>query len=174
MAYERRRAGNMSNAEPSAQRMERRSANRTTTTTGERHRGRRSRHRRRRHSSRRAQQDEVVLDENLFNDDAYDTSNAVVVCTSCQTSSATESLLCVQCGAVLLERLLQQSAFVAGEANGDENSEENECTVCLEEKAAGERLVALPCLHTFHARCIAEWFAKAKVDSCPLCKNKIG
>ena len=134
--------------------------------------GRRRRHRRR---SPREQVNaaEVEMNENQFDfdDDAYDTSNAVVVCKSCQTSSATESLTCFECGAVLIERLIQ-SAFIAGQSN-DERSEENECTVCLEEKAEGDRLVALPCLHTFHAKCIAEWFVKANVDTCPLCKNRI-
>ena len=96
--------------------------------------GRRRRHRRR---SPREQVNaaEVEMNENQFefDDDAYDTSNAVVVCKSCQTSSATESLICSECGAVLIERLIQ-SAFIAGQSN-DERSEENECTVCLEEKA---------------------------------------
>ena len=50
----------------------------------------------------------------------------------------------------------------------------NECSVCLQSFAEGERLRVLPCAHAFHARCVDEWLLlkddKCGAPFCPLCK----
>ena len=50
-----------------------------------------------------------------------------------------------------------------------------ECVLCLEELAAGDQIISLPCSpypHEFHAHCIARWFNTPEFKSlCPLCKQ---
>ncbi|GER52506.1 RING/U-box superfamily protein [Striga asiatica] len=49
--------------------------------------------------------------------------------------------------------------------------EETECTICLSEFAAGERVKVLDkCGHGFHAQCIRRWLAAR--DSCPTCRER--
>jgi hypothetical protein len=43
------------------------------------------------------------------------------------------------------------------------------CAVCLEPHARGS--VRVPCGHSFHAACIAEWARRAR--SCPVCRADI-
>ena len=45
-----------------------------------------------------------------------------------------------------------------------------ECAVCLESLSVGGPIVALACVHMFHAACAARWFAKRPGNECcPLC-----
>lgn len=46
------------------------------------------------------------------------------------------------------------------------------CGVCLSEFESSERVVRLPCRHTFHAKCISKWLTQYK-DTCPLCSAPI-
>ena len=43
------------------------------------------------------------------------------------------------------------------------------CAICLEAHARGS--VRVPCGHSFHAACIAEWARRAR--SCPVCRADI-
>ena len=45
------------------------------------------------------------------------------------------------------------------------------CTVCQEQVAAEETLTQLPCKHTFHHNCIAQWFDSSKM--CPVCMTEV-
>jgi hypothetical protein len=45
----------------------------------------------------------------------------------------------------------------------------DECTICLDEFAPGDRLRKLPCDHVFHSNCIAKWLVERSA-TCPLCK----
>lgn len=45
------------------------------------------------------------------------------------------------------------------------------CAVCLEEYAAGDPVVTLPCWHGFHSRCVATWLRSC--GWCPLCKADV-
>lgn len=45
-----------------------------------------------------------------------------------------------------------------------------DCAVCLEPIAAEGDVPSIPCMHAFHAQCLAEWQARAK-RSCPLCRR---
>eukprot|EP00451_Oxyrrhis_marina_P021857 CAMPEP_0204338290 /NCGR_PEP_ID=MMETSP0469-20131031/20954_1 /ASSEMBLY_ACC=CAM_ASM_000384 /TAXON_ID=2969 /ORGANISM="Oxyrrhis marina" /LENGTH=703 /DNA_ID=CAMNT_0051322441 /DNA_START=41 /DNA_END=2149 /DNA_ORIENTATION=- len=43
-----------------------------------------------------------------------------------------------------------------------------QCMVCLGEFKKGENLRRLPCMHSYHAACIDEWFDRSTL--CPVCK----
>jgi len=45
----------------------------------------------------------------------------------------------------------------------------DECTICLDEFAPGDRVRKLPCDHIFHSTCIAKWLVERSA-TCPLCK----
>jgi hypothetical protein len=42
------------------------------------------------------------------------------------------------------------------------------CTICLDDFVNNEKVVALPCLHYFHKKCINKWMERKK--ECPICK----
>lgn len=46
------------------------------------------------------------------------------------------------------------------------------CSICLDDYVEGERLRVLPCLHTYHTKCVDPWLTKGK-RNCPMCKRKI-
>lgn len=50
-------------------------------------------------------------------------------------------------------------------------AESQECGICLESFAAGDRLRTLPCFHRFHACCVDEWLRQSA--ECPLCKHQV-
>ena len=45
------------------------------------------------------------------------------------------------------------------------------CTICLEDFVVNEKVVALPCLHYFHKKCIKKWMERKK--ECPICKFEL-
>jgi len=45
------------------------------------------------------------------------------------------------------------------------------CTICLDEYEVNQEMRTLPCFHSFHAHCVAEWLTKNKV--CPVCQFDI-
>lgn len=45
------------------------------------------------------------------------------------------------------------------------------CSICLDECVKGNCVRHLPCLHTFHDRCIERWFETA--TTCPVCKHDV-
>jgi hypothetical protein len=48
--------------------------------------------------------------------------------------------------------------------------EEADCTICMDEMAASSVAMRLPwCAHTFHLKCIAQWFSSK--DHCPVCRQ---
>jgi hypothetical protein len=48
---------------------------------------------------------------------------------------------------------------------------EEECTYCLGNFEKGQKLIILPCAHSFHSKCIKQWFTKD--NTCPICKFSI-
>lgn len=46
-----------------------------------------------------------------------------------------------------------------------------ECDVCLEDYAAGDELLRLPCMHVFHCKCVTPWLLKAGM--CPACRTPL-
>jgi Ring finger domain len=48
----------------------------------------------------------------------------------------------------------------------------SDCSICLDDYQAGDRLRCLPCNHAFHAKCIAKWLSERSA-TCPLCKAEI-
>lgn len=44
-----------------------------------------------------------------------------------------------------------------------------QCPICLEAYEASSRLIDLECNHTFHSRCIMEWFREN--STCPVCRH---
>ncbi|KAF5188097.1 E3 ubiquitin-protein ligase ring1-like [Thalictrum thalictroides] len=53
----------------------------------------------------------------------------------------------------------------------DEQSTTTNCSICLEEFEVGSKLTRMPCLHTFHGKCISLWLEKS--HSCPICRFKM-
>ena len=45
--------------------------------------------------------------------------------------------------------------------------ENSECIICLEEMKKNEIVIILRCGHSYHKKCLFEWFKKKKI--CPLC-----
>lgn len=45
------------------------------------------------------------------------------------------------------------------------------CQICLESYQAGEKLRTLPCLHSFHSRCIQRWLHTN--NTCPVCRQRV-
>lgn len=47
---------------------------------------------------------------------------------------------------------------------------DGECAVCLDPVAPLQPVIALPCLHVFHAPCIRQWLRESA--ACPVCRFK--
>lgn len=43
-----------------------------------------------------------------------------------------------------------------------------QCTICISEFTLDEKLTTLECGHTYHHKCITEWYQKNQ--ACPICK----
>ena len=48
---------------------------------------------------------------------------------------------------------------------------EQKCMVCFEKYKVGESLRSLPCIHTFHRKCIDRWLLRS--TKCPICNRRI-
>ena len=47
-----------------------------------------------------------------------------------------------------------------------------DCPICFESIKPHSRVrEKLSCGHSFHRKCISEWFARDQNDSCPVCRN---
>ena len=46
-----------------------------------------------------------------------------------------------------------------------------DCTVCQEDYNHGDKLVNLPCNHTYHKDCVTEWLKRH--DACPICRKSL-
>lgn len=55
------------------------------------------------------------------------------------------------------------------QSEGD--SQQDQCSVCLEKFQDGDQLRLLPCMHKYHRCCIDEWFQNS--PECPVCKHSI-
>jgi hypothetical protein len=55
--------------------------------------------------------------------------------------------------------------------SADTESQQNQCSVCLEKFQEGEELRILPCFHKYHKSCIDRWFRDS--PACPICKHSI-
>lgn len=54
---------------------------------------------------------------------------------------------------------------------GNDSSEQDDCSVCLEHFVPGQQLICLPCKHRFHPDCLTPWLeSHAK---CPYCRAKV-
>eukprot|EP00730_Choanoeca_flexa_P001142 TRINITY_DN10499_c0_g1_i1.p2 TRINITY_DN10499_c0_g1~~TRINITY_DN10499_c0_g1_i1.p2 ORF type:complete len:222 (+),score=21.65 TRINITY_DN10499_c0_g1_i1:1335-2000(+) len=49
----------------------------------------------------------------------------------------------------------------------EQDAQPNECAICMDELALGDRVRFLPCLHRYHADCVDEWIIKKM--TCPEC-----
>ena len=56
-----------------------------------------------------------------------------------------------------------------GDREFDENNKK--CVICLEDYCVGDIIIFFPCLHSFHKKCICNWFQKK--ETCPLCNLDI-
>ena len=46
------------------------------------------------------------------------------------------------------------------------------CSICLENFNDNNQYYNLDCNHTFHTKCIIDWFRTNDQKSCPICRNK--
>ena len=69
--------------------------------------------------------------------------------------------------ACVLDRL-EPSIF---RSNGKQSAENNNCVICQEDYVEGERVLFLPCMHSFHNDCVLQHFRDK--DSCPICKKEV-
>mmetsp|Transcript_2738 Transcript_2738/g.4181 ORF Transcript_2738/g.4181 Transcript_2738/m.4181 type:complete len:339 (-) Transcript_2738:405-1421(-) len=51
-------------------------------------------------------------------------------------------------------------------------TENNTCTVCMDDFKSGDTLRTLPCLHRYHKECIDPWLTRNR--TCPICKTQVG
>lgn len=51
------------------------------------------------------------------------------------------------------------------------DEEKKNCSICLGYYTNGDKAIALPCMHIFHADCIKTWVSKRGI--CPTCKHEI-
>ena len=56
--------------------------------------------------------------------------------------------------------------------NGDHLCDVETCPICIDQFKEGEYYRLLHCKHTFHKKCIDQWFKKDHFD-CPMCRTKI-
>jgi hypothetical protein len=56
----------------------------------------------------------------------------------------------------------------SGGGGGGGGGEDRSCSVCLDEIAAGERVIDLPCKHLFHRDCLRSWLEHK--NDCPKCR----
>ena len=42
------------------------------------------------------------------------------------------------------------------------------CMICLDDFVSKEKVIALPCIHFFHPKCIKKWIENK--NECPICK----
>ncbi|KAF6174241.1 hypothetical protein GIB67_033773 [Kingdonia uniflora] len=52
-----------------------------------------------------------------------------------------------------------------------EDTSKEPCGACLDEFLLGDKIVDMPCMHTFHESCIVRWLNEH--NSCPLCRFKM-
>ncbi|KAF8664705.1 hypothetical protein HU200_054422 [Digitaria exilis] len=58
-----------------------------------------------------------------------------------------------------------------GMAEEDAATEAPACAICLEDLEFGDRLSVMPCSHTFHVACLAQWLAISLL--CPCCRRAL-
>merc|ERR1712066_699046 len=76
-------------------------------------------------------------------------------------------------GTVELLQQQQLSGLFGCSSKGSKDSDVEECSLCLQAFASGERVTTLPCCHYYHTECISKWFAAQSYATrcCPLCKS---
>ncbi|XP_062585308.1 E3 ubiquitin-protein ligase Arkadia-like [Saccostrea cucullata] len=55
--------------------------------------------------------------------------------------------------------------------DGDDDQQEEKCTICLSEFEMEEDVRRLPCMHLFHIQCVDQWLTTNK--KCPICRVDI-
>eukprot|EP00741_Cyanophora_paradoxa_P002292 tig00000581_g2224.t1 len=71
--------------------------------------------------------------------------------------------------AALFRRLPTRSFHAAPWRQEGDDDESHTCQICLEGYREGDQLSALPCLHSFHTRCVGAWLQGSPQPTCPLC-----
>lgn len=57
----------------------------------------------------------------------------------------------------------------------DEPHVDYTCSICLDtlDEHYSTYIANLPCKHSFHTKCVVEYFVKNNTSSCPLCRNEL-
>ena len=56
--------------------------------------------------------------------------------------------------------------------NGNENTDVL-CSICYENMIPDNSYTINECNHTFHSKCLLDWFRRSDASSCPYCRNNI-
>merc|ERR1712203_1089527 len=88
-------------------------------------------------------------------------------------AAATAAAVAQQAGGLDADRVGQFTVSFVSDLQLYEDLEETSClcTFCLEEMKLGEELCRLPCMHTFHRRCVHAWLERDR--RCMLCRLDI-
>lgn len=54
---------------------------------------------------------------------------------------------------------------------GGSSKKSRECVICMVEFSVGDSIRFLPCMHTYHVKCIDEWLMKSFI--CPSCLEPV-
>ncbi|PWA88536.1 zinc finger, RING/FYVE/PHD-type [Artemisia annua] len=65
---------------------------------------------------------------------------------------------------------LPTSKYRSGFFSKNKKKEDN-CVICQMDFNYGERLITLPCVHRYHAKCISDWLKLKK--NCPICQKEV-
>lgn len=65
---------------------------------------------------------------------------------------------------------LPTSKYRSGFFSKNKKKEDN-CVICQMDFNYGERLITLPCVHQYHAKCISDWLKLKK--NCPICQKEV-
>ncbi len=60
---------------------------------------------------------------------------------------------------------------VLTEDDKDDSGGAKQCSICMDDLKAGEKVTRLPCKHGYHHTCITEWLRN--VSNCPVCKAAV-
>eukprot|EP01062_Namystynia_karyoxenos_P066329 TRINITY_DN60295_c0_g1_i1.p1 TRINITY_DN60295_c0_g1~~TRINITY_DN60295_c0_g1_i1.p1 ORF type:complete len:345 (+),score=101.21 TRINITY_DN60295_c0_g1_i1:89-1123(+) len=63
------------------------------------------------------------------------------------------------------------AALQRSEVSNDTVTDCNDCLVCMDRPAVGDKIIRMPCGHSFHVDCLLQWLAEH--NTCPTCRHTL-